>query len=210
MFEKNFFFELIILTKCLRKKILLWIGYLCHWVCIKCFSYSCSICTLSPMTKYWEKKSNNNLHRNTILYGIFTIFFWICFTSLSDYCILNNKQLYNNYLSYFGQKTLVKTQQVHNHHLIILGKGTHRQKTWIIILKRVVRQAHHLVFSRELRSPQGLNDLWSQYYTGCLIVIIVILSLWALCRGQDLTLWTETKNCFKMAVLIWQHLNPVD
>lgn len=130
---------------------------------------------------------------------------------LSDYyCILNNQQLYDNYLSYFGQKTLLKTQQVQNHHLIILGKGTHRQKTWIIILKRVVRQAHHLVFNRELRSLQGLNDLPSQYCTGCLIVIIVILSLWALFRGQDLTTWTETKNCFKMPVLVWQNLNPVD
>lgn len=157
-----------------------------------------------------KKKSNNNLHRNTVLYDIFTIFFWIYFTSLSDYCILYNQQLYDNHLSYFGQKTLLKTQQVHNHHLIILGKGTHRQKTWIVILKRVVRQAHHLVFSRELRSPQEQNDLPSQYYTGCLIVIIVILSLWVLCQGQDLTLWTETKSCFKMAVLVWQCLNLVD
>jgi hypothetical protein len=159
--------------------------------------------TRCPMTKCWKEKSNNNLHRNTVLYDIFTIFFWICFTSLSDYFILNNQQLYDNYLSYFGQKTLLKTQHVHNHHLIILVKGTHRQKTWVIISKRVVRQAHHLVFSKELRSPQGLNDLRSQYCTGCLIVIIVILSLWAPCRGQDRTPWRQTENCFKMAVLVW-------
>jgi len=202
-------------TKCDNKVFekfffLLWMDYLCH------FEFALNVFPIHALSAHlvqWqsvEKKNPITTFIEIQFYDIFTIFFWICFTSLSDYCILNNQQLYDNYLSYFGQKTLLKTQQVHNHHLIILGKGTHRQKTWIIILKRVVRQAHHLVFSRELRSLQGLNDLPSQYYTGCLIVIIVILSLWALCGGQDLTPWTETKNCFKMAVLVWQHLNPVD
>lgn len=97
-----------------------------------------------------------------------------------------NNQQHNICLSYVGQKILLKTPQVHSHHPILLGEVTHIQKISAVI-KRVGRQARHLVSSRELRSLQGLNDLQSQYYKGYQIVMAVILSLRALHhQGQGL------------------------
>ena len=103
----------------------------------------------------------------------------LCCFYLNLFYICARYRKHANYLFYFGQKNFQKTPQVHNHHPIILGKVTHIQNISTIV-KRVGRQAHHLVSSRELRSLQGLNDLLSQYYMGYQIATAVILSLWAL------------------------------
>jgi len=115
-------------------------------------------------------KSKNNLCCNMF-----------CMTSLlfSFEFVLQKYCKHANYLFYFGQKNFQKTPQVHNHHPIILGKVTHIQNISRIV-KRVGKQSHHLVSSRELRSLQGLNDRLSQYYMGYQIATAVILSLWAL------------------------------